>query len=83
MTVRVIGPDVIAKRNTDKRGGCDLLVDMNQVGLREDKIPPVEIHLEGERFHRAGIVEPTASNTAYWSYWNDGAPARNLQLCLS
>ena len=35
----------IAKTDPDGNGGYDLLVDMNQVGLREDEDPVTEIHI--------------------------------------
>jgi len=82
MMTRTIDPNDIAQSKPDKRGGYDLLVDMNQLGLREDKIPPAEIRIEGERFHRAGVVDASSKKSAYWSYWNEGVPAKNLQLSL-
>jgi hypothetical protein len=71
----------IAKTEPDQNGGYDLLVDMNQVGIPEDQSPPVEIHIEGERFFQSGLCDDEGQQ--YWSYWNDGAPAVNLKLHLS
>lgn len=73
----------IAKTTPDKQGGYDLLVDMNQVGLKEDQIPAAEIRIDGERFHRAGVVEASGGKPMYWSYWKDGTPAVNLHLLFS
>ena len=71
----------IAKSEPDRHGGYDLLVDLNQIGIPEDRSPPVEIHIEGERFFKAGLCE--AAGGHYWSYWKDGTPAVNLQLHFS
>ena len=71
----------IAKTDPDSGGGYDLLVDMNQVGLGEDETPATEIHIEGTKFFQAGLCN--AGEKRYWSYWNDGQPAVNLQLHLS
>ncbi len=71
----------IAKSKPDRHGGYDLLVDLNQVGIPEDKAPPVEIHIEGERFFKAGLCADAGGR--YWSYWKDGVPAVNLQLHFS
>jgi|ETNvirenome_6_85_1030632.scaffolds.fasta_scaffold38389_2 hypothetical protein len=70
----------IAKTDPDSQGGYDLLVDMNQVGLNEDEAPATEIQIDGQRFHRTGRVVDEEDNFLYWSYWNDGRPAINLQL---
>ena len=73
----------IATTQPDRNGGYDILVDMNQIGLREDQVPAAEIQIDGERFHRSGIVEASSEKPAYWSYWKDGVPAVNLQLLFS
>ncbi len=78
---KVIDTANVAKTTPDKSGGYDLLVDMNQVGLPEEKPPPTEIHIEGTKFFQAGLCDDSGSR--YWSYWNDGMPAVNLQLHLS
>ena len=88
MVTKVLDPSDIAKSEVDEHGGYDLIVDMNQIGLPEYKSPPQEIHFEGQRFHKAGLVHKDGVNgplPAYWSYWNDtvrlsGNPAINLQL---
>ena len=82
MMTRTIDPDDIIQSEPDKSGSYDLLVDMNQAGLREDKVPPVEIRIDGKRFHRTGVVDAAGEKAAYWSYWNEGVPAINLQLSL-
>ena len=71
----------IAKTDPDDNGGYDLLVDMNQVGLREGETPATEIHIEGTKFFQSGFCDDGGNQ--YWSYWNDETPAVNLQLHLS
>lgn len=84
MIQKVLDPSDVAKSEPDKNGGYDILVDLNQVGIPEGyRRPPDEIHFEGERFHRSGVIEASNREPAYWSYWNDGFPAKNLKLCLS
>jgi len=74
----------IAKTDPDKHGGYDLLVDMNQVGLREDEeSPPETIEVAGIKFARSVIVVGEGDEHLYWSYWNDDPSAVNLQLWFS
>jgi hypothetical protein len=80
MKIREVDTNNVAKSVPDSRGGYDLMVDMNQVGLKENEVPAVEIHIDGQRFHRAGRVVDVEDNFLYWSYWNDGIPTINLQL---
>lgn len=80
MTVRHVDPGSIIRSEPDNHGGFDLLVDMNQVGLGEDDTPAAEIHIEGTKFFQAGLCDD--GEHRYWSYWNDEAPAINLQLHL-
>lgn len=79
-TEREIDRSVVAKSKPDRSGNYDLLVDMNQVGIQEEETPAVEIHIDGQRFHRTGRVVDGDNNFLYWSYWNDGSPVINLQL---
>ena len=74
MVTKVLDPSDVVKTNVDKNGGYDLVLDMNQIGLPEDKSPPQEIHFEGQRFHKSGLVCKRGVNgptPSYWSYWND------------
>ncbi len=85
MITKVLDPGDVVKSDLDSDGNYDILVDMNQIGLPEDKVPPQEIHFEGLKFYRAGIVcESIGKSPTYWSYWNDDVkPVVNLQLHTS
>jgi hypothetical protein len=75
-----IDNEVIAKSDVDEDGGYDLMVDLNQIGIAEDEDPPVAVHADGLDFDLCGQVVESDDTAIYWTYWNEGNPAVNLQL---
>jgi hypothetical protein len=75
-----IDNEVIAKSDVDEDGGYDLKVDLNQIGIAEDATPPEVIQAGGFEFDLCGQVVDTDDVAIYWSYWNEGNLAVNLQL---
>jgi hypothetical protein len=79
----------IAKSAEDAAGGYDLLVDLNQVGLKEDESPPQVVHVDGVKFDLCGrVMSPEGPHgqpekLLFYSYWNESpveAACVNLQL---
>ena len=77
----------VARTEPDEHGGHDLLVDMNQVGLKEGEQPPEVIHVDGVKFDLCGGVESPEGphgqpgKLLFHSYWNEAPEvAINLQL---
>jgi len=77
----------VARTELDEHGGQDLLVDMNQVGLKEGEQPPEVIHVDEVKFDLCGRVESPEGphgqpgKLLFYSYWNEAPEAAiNLQL---
>ena len=75
-----IDNEVIAKSDIDEDGGYDLKVDLNQIGIAEDETPPDTVRADGLDFDLCGQVVDANDAAIYWTYWNHGDPAVNLQL---
>ena len=73
----------IKQVDPDENGGHDIVTVMSVIGIKDEESPPETIEVSDVEFTIAGRVVNDEDESLFWSYWNDGIPAINLQLWFS
>ena len=64
-------------------GSYDLVAVMSAISIHDEEKPPQVVEVNDVEYSLAGRVVAKDDSSLYWSYWNDGDPAVNLQLWFS
>jgi hypothetical protein len=73
----------IKQVDPDENGGYDIVTNMEVIGVEDELSPPETIEVNDVKFSRSAVVVDEDDENLFWSYWNDGVPAINLQLWFS
>ena len=73
----------IKQVDPDGKGSYDIVTNMEVIGIEDELSPPEMIEVNDVKFSRSVVIVDDEDENLFWSYWNDGMPAINLQLWFS